>query len=205
MTKALVIVDIHQGSDECWDCIDKEKIKLGFTDDTIVVAGNIAKALSIARASSLQMPIVFIVCPYGYPLDQYQKEIMFRAFDSCVFCDGEYSLAPFLEHNHAAEPVFCKKTTDAFTNKAFLHYLQERNVREICLAGFHTECCVYWTAVGGLRNGFAVTLLGQCCYTRLTERREEYWLENILKEVPSAAAPRRIRIAHDIEAALAIE
>lgn len=54
---------------------------------------------------------------------------------------------------------FVKEKGDAFATPEILQYLQESGAEEIFIVGLLAEKCVYHTAIGGLKSGFAITII----------------------------------------------
>lgn len=109
----------------------------------------------------------------------------------CVGCDAPFNkrLASFLEHQHTPfEPVFIKYSLDAFRNKHLAPFLRTHGVEEVALAGCLTEECIECTAAGALKEGFHVTLLGDCVDYPVTssESKQEWvrWMRAVEKPAP---------------------
>lgn len=174
MKEALLVVDVD--SLNHWD--DEDWLKRnGRLAGVPVIKG-------IVDAEREQGGIVlFVVLDYKRP--EYAWHQFAQDVQGCIGCDEQFAsrLAPFLEHRHGErfEPVFAKKTNNAFMNTALTEFLLERNIEKIKLIGCNLFQCLKDTAIGAVANGFHVTLLAKGAFPPFAnEDGKAWWRDNII-------------------------
>jgi nicotinamidase-related amidase len=75
-----------------------------------------------------------------------------------------FKLMRFLERR-PTEPLFIKRTRNAFTSTALQPWLLERGIRRLCITGIQTEQCCETTARVGKDLGFEIDFVTEATLT----------------------------------------
>ncbi len=180
--KALLIIDMDYS--EGWSpdkIIDQPKRQS--------VATSLKKTIAMARRKNIK--IVFVI--YNSSLfEAGQKQFKCDKKCSGCICCKRNKLAEFLEHR-AAEPIFIKNNSDAFTNTELTLFLRSLEIRELLLCGCYTNDCVMETAKGAVKEGFNITLLNDAIYPPFYDAiAKEYWLDQMCRYADLAGSSARI-------------
>ncbi|MEZ4722974.1 MAG: isochorismatase family cysteine hydrolase [Flavobacteriales bacterium] len=85
--------------------------------------------------------------------------------------------------NVVSQNVFTKNEADAFTVDSLNEILERKQVQELFIVGQLAEECVYQSAMGGLKKGYAVTIVPEAISCYSMDRKEKAYKKLINKGV----------------------
>jgi nicotinamidase-related amidase len=105
--------------------------------------------------------------------NEFSKNDLLNIFRNFAAIKGQQGSAMDPRLQVINKNYFPKSSSNAFSNKALLYFLQEKNITELIITGLYAEACVWQTMKGALKNNFTVTTIADCVASRSDKKREK--------------------------------
>ncbi|WP_369436250.1 cysteine hydrolase family protein [Lysinibacillus fusiformis] len=155
---------------------DIQNDTLGISEygNTEPLIANINTAIEYANDS--EMEIIYVKQEFTRnPLDSLLSNGMYQAGSDGADLYNELSIQ--------SDNVFSKLRSDAFSSDHFENYLIENEIDTLYIVGADASGCVYKTALGGIKRGYRVFVLGDSLFSvkagKLNTMLEKYQTKGI--------------------------
>ena len=133
-----------------------EETAMAFPDFT----SNVAKLLDFSRAAGLDT--VHVRAEFEPDGTDWMASYRVKGETPCIRGTPGADVLPCATER-TGEPVFRKRTFDAFLQKDLLTHLQRARKSFILVAGLETSVCVLFTAASAVQRGFLAAVVEDCC------------------------------------------
>lgn len=118
-----------------------------------------------AKAADARIEVIYIG-------NEFSKNDPLNIFRNFAAIKGKPGSAMDSRLNMINDIYFTKNRSSAFTNKALLKFLQERNITSLIITGLYAEACVWQTMKSALKNNFTVSTIADCVASKTDRKRE---------------------------------